>query len=87
MEDPEHTQTDNIAVARAWGAIEAMKKHMTKNIATPSVSQGAVVTQLSGHVQMALPKKPCSVACLDVIEQFSALYRLPMDHFHTFQEI
>jgi hypothetical protein len=34
-----------------------MKKHMQENIATPSASQGAIVTQVAGQVQMALPKR------------------------------
>jgi hypothetical protein len=54
---PEHTHGGNVANAFARQAIAQMKDHMTENIATPSASQGAVVVNLDGHVQMALPKR------------------------------
>lgn len=53
----EHTHSGNVATALARQAVGKMKAHMTENIATPSASQGAVVVNLDGHVQMALPKR------------------------------
>jgi hypothetical protein len=55
--NPEHTHTGNVANSLARQAIGKMKQHMTENIATPSASQGAVVVNLNGQVQMALPKR------------------------------
>jgi len=53
----EHTHGGNAATALSRQAIGKMKSHMTENLATPSASQGAVVVNLSGDVQMALPKR------------------------------
>ena len=55
--DAEHNHSGNVATVFARQAIGNMKKHMTENIATPSASQGTVVVNLSGHVQMALHKR------------------------------
>ena len=55
--DPLHTHSGNAANALARQAVGKMKEIMTQNIATPSASQGAVVVNLDGHVQMALPKR------------------------------
>src|ERR1700759_670218 len=53
----EHTHGGNVANALARQAIARMKEHMVEAIATPSASQGVVVSQLDGHVQMALPQR------------------------------
>jgi len=55
--NPDHTHTGNVANALARKAINDMKVRMTDTIATPSASQGAIITQLPGQVQMALPKR------------------------------
>lgn len=57
MSTPEHTHMGNASNALARRAIGEMKKHMTETLATPSASQGAVVVNAEGHVQMALPKR------------------------------
>ena len=54
---PDHTHAGNIATARARAAVGAMKVHMQENVATPSASQGAVVSQVADSVKMALPKR------------------------------
>ena len=55
--NPDHNHSGNVATAMARKAIGQMKQHMTETIATPSSSQGSVVVNLPGHVQMALPKR------------------------------
>ena len=55
--NPEHNHSGNVSTALARKAIGTMKKNMTETIATPSSSQGSVIVQLPGHVQMALPKR------------------------------
>jgi hypothetical protein len=54
---PEHTHSGNVANALARQAVGKMKTHMNENVATPSASQGAVIVNLAGHVQMAIPKR------------------------------
>src|ERR1051325_1562355 len=53
----EHTHSGNVETALARKAVGVMKQHMTETIATPSSSQAAVVCNLAGHVQMALPQR------------------------------
>lgn len=55
--EPEHTHSGNAATAFARKAVSTMKQHMTETLATPTASQGAVVVNLNGYVQMALPKR------------------------------
>jgi len=56
-DSPDHNHSGNVASALARTAIGRMKTIMEENIATPSASQAAVVGQLDGHVQIALPKR------------------------------
>lgn len=55
--NPEHNHSGNVATALARKAVGDMKERMTETIANPSSAQAAVIVNLPGHVQMALPKR------------------------------
>ena len=56
-DEPEHTHSGNVSTSRARQAVGKMKRIMEDVIATPSAAQGSIISEVPGHIQIALPKR------------------------------